>query len=410
MTQERLNELSQGIMFSIPAYIGLILYIPRKYENNDQLDIKTDGKTIRVGNLFFQSNIEEQVYKMLTVITAVALRHTDRAKELQGNKFLLKLWTIACNVVINEVLEDLNNDKVKAPIGIMSKDAFIQLYVNTDLKIPEIVEEYFKILADSTQKIEIPLVFLDSSMNEMLNPEEFEDSNEQLKDHGLESELADMDKDLQSMIWSQRIESALAGTSIGSSLCKLLHHVNRVKTPWRKVLSEFLLSRLRPEREPNWRRPSRRVLAGVTDIYEPARDRQRGIKKLGILIDLSGSCWTSKIFSAFVSHIDKILETTASEAIVVTFDSDVQNIIKIPLRGKLSDVIMSEQVELTGGGGTDFVPPVLEIVKHKPDVVVGFTDCYGPFPILPPKGIPFIWGTLPRSGKPPWGKFVEIDD
>lgn len=411
MTQQRLDELSQGIMFSIPAYIGLIIYIPRKYCNDNKLDIKTDGKIIKVGNLFFESSVQEQVYKLLSGITAVALRHTDRAAELKGNTFLLKLWNIACNIVIKDILSDLalNDNKIKSPSDIMSREVFNEMYVSEEMLSPEIVEEYFKVLADNTEKIEIPLEFLNSSMSEMLDGEDFNETEDELLAAGLDSELADMDQDMRNMIWSQRIESALAGVSVNNSLCKLLTHKKQVKTPWRKVLSEFLVTRLRPEREPNWKRPSRRVLAGITDIYEPSRDRKRGIKKLGLLVDLSGSCWSPKIFTAFVSHIDKVLETTVAEAIIITFDADVQNVVKVPINKKLSDLLNENQVEFTGGGGTDFVPPIKEIVKYSPDVVVGFTDCYGPFPDRPPN-IPFIWGVLPHSGTPPWGKFIVIDD
>jgi predicted metal-dependent peptidase len=126
------------------------------------------------------------------------------------------------------------------------------------------------------------------------------------------------------------------------------------------------------------------------------------------MIDLSGSCWDKEIFTEFVSHIDKVISISGAETKIFTFDTEVQNEIILPLRTKLSTLLTSESVQITGGGGTDFIPVIQAVEQYNPDVAVGFTDCYGPFTPQQPTGIPFIWATPKLAAKAPWGKQLTL--
>jgi predicted metal-dependent peptidase len=63
-----------------------------------------------------------------------------------------------------------------------------------------------------------------------------------------------------------------------------------------------------------------------------------------------------------------------------------------------------------GRGGTDFRPPLKceFLKKHKPDLVIYFTDGCGPAPEKQPR-VPLIWCLVP-DGEPPttWGRVIRM--
>jgi predicted metal-dependent peptidase len=65
-----------------------------------------------------------------------------------------------------------------------------------------------------------------------------------------------------------------------------------------------------------------------------------------------------------------------------------------------------------GRGGTDLCPPFEPVFlrEHRPDVLIYFTDGYGPAPVSPPS-IPVFW-CLTRGGIQPttWGRVLRIRD
>jgi predicted metal-dependent peptidase len=63
-----------------------------------------------------------------------------------------------------------------------------------------------------------------------------------------------------------------------------------------------------------------------------------------------------------------------------------------------------------GRGGTDFRPPLARLFlrQQRVDLVIYFTDGYGPAPENPPR-IPVIWCLTEDGERPaPWGKVVQM--
>ena len=64
-----------------------------------------------------------------------------------------------------------------------------------------------------------------------------------------------------------------------------------------------------------------------------------------------------------------------------------------------------------GRGGTDLRPPFEKdfLRKHRPDIVVYFTDGFGPAPARPPR-VPTIWCLVPGGEVPvDWGRKIHMD-
>lgn len=423
--QKKLDQLSLGLGNRCPEFASILLYAPRIAVMGDFIT-KTDGKIIKVGEKFFTLSFEMQVYKMLHMALHVGLRHHHRAYELAGNNTALKLWEISTDVIINESIKEyistvtgtVNNSqklvledkedivtlrKLREPLERLGFD----INDNDNLRAENIFCTLVKGVEKKTIKLE-ELPIPDES-NTDLEGNQFDISESVLKANGLDEELNDNNKSsISDMLWSNRVKKAFeeAGKSIGSSAIGLLNHLYKPKLNWQAILRSFLTSRLRPEKEPDYSRPSRRNLAGVHKIFEPNRVKKRGIKTLVVCLDTSGSCWNSPILSKFVSNIDVIHQSTASELILVVFDDGIHDVFEIKSNQRLSDLINNKSINITGGGGTSFVEPINKALEYNPDVIAVFTDCYGPFGDRPK--VPVLWATIGEEA--PWGKNILIDD
>lgn len=424
--QKKLDQLSLGLGNRCPEFASILLYAPRIAVAGDFIT-RTDGKIIKVGEKFFTLPFEKQVYKMLHMALHVGLRHHHRAYELAGNPIALNIWEVSTDIIINESIKGYV-EEITSVISSSSKLSFDnEKDIITLKKLQEPLEKLgfdindtenlraeniFSVLVKGVQKLEINITELplpDESEQD-LEGNQFDISESVLKANGLEEELNDSNKSsVSDMLWSNRVRKAFqqAGKFKGSSVIGLLEHLYKPKVNWQAILRSFLTSRLRPDKESDYSRPSRRNLAGVTKIFEPNRVRKKGIKTLVVCLDTSGSCWNSEVVSKFVSNIDVIHQSTGSELVLISFDDGVQGVFEVKANEKISDMINSKRIEITGGGGTSFVEPIEKALEYNPDVIAVFTDCYGPFGDQP-KGTPVLWATI--GDEAPWGRNILIEE
>ena len=172
----------------------------------------------------------------------------------------------------------------------------------------------------------------------------------------------------------------------------ILHGSLRGQLNWRHLLRRYV-GQAREVR-PVFNRPSRRFpeLVGIV----PGRARRTGLPKIMAVIDTSGS-----ITDALLEKIDAELALLAKHhtVTVVQCDSEIHAVNEYrPL-----DVI-------AGRGGTDFRPAFAQefLRKHRPDLIVYFTDGRGPAPKRPPR-VPVIWCLTPGGWLPvDWGRVIHM--
>lgn len=410
--QKKLNIISLALTNRCPEFSGILLYAPRIVTSGDFV-CKTDGKIIRVGNKFFELEPYMQIYKILHMALHVGLRHHHRAVDLNGNKLGLTIWNTVTDSIINTSLKDYIAQCTQGQFTISNREDCptidsmkpILEKLHYDESAGYSAERMFFALLRGLDKKEIDLDAL-PSVDEDLSGDSFDESDEVLNKNGLVAEQGD--DQLSDMLWTNRIEDVFkkAGSRLGNSMMGLLDHLEKPKVNWQAILRQFLIHRLTPETEPDYRRPSRRNLAGVTTIFEPSRIKKRGIKKMVVCLDTSGSCWCSEVQSKFIANIDLIHAQTGCELIVITFDSDVHDVITVDKNKKLANLVNNKEVALHGGGGTSFIEPIEEALNHKPSVIAVLTDCYGPFGSAP--NVPTIWASIGDCA--PWGKTVLIEE
>jgi predicted metal-dependent peptidase len=162
---------------------------------------------------------------------------------------------------------------------------------------------------------------------------------------------------------------------------------------WRRLLRRYAGQIL--QRRTVYSRPSRRFpeLVGIM----PGQRRQVERPRVMAVIDTSGS-----VTSDLLEMIDAELAQLAKHDVVLVVECDTK-VHKVydydaPLKA------------VHGRGGTDFRPPLARefLQKHRPDLIVYFTDGFGPAPQHAPR-IPLVWCLVPGGQCPArWGRVIQM--
>src|SRR5690606_26999013 len=112
--------------------------------------------------------------------------------------------------------------------------------------------------------------------------------------------------------------------------------------------------------------------------------------------------------NVFFSEVDEILSSCNPESVVVIgCDAQVNSVHEI----EAGQSLLESDIELGGGGGTDFRPPFEWVREHftggPPAALIYFTDMMGPFPEHAPP-YPVIWCRT-YKGKAPWGEVIDVE-
>ena len=195
--------------------------------------------------------------------------------------------------------------------------------------------------------------------------------------------------------WSERLTRGHASDGQFSILRSLGADVPRSRVPWQQVLRSRLSRALVREPEVSWSRPARSWLAnqgrdrsGRRLPFEPGTVSARQVPRLGIVLDVSGSI-DQPLLARLGAQLNAIARRTRAHCTVIVGDDQVRHVVthNPDGSGTVSAVDLTA-FEISGGGGTNFVPLLNEAARHQPDYVVVLTDLDGPagerpmFPVL----------------------------
>jgi predicted metal-dependent peptidase len=166
------------------------------------------------------------------------------------------------------------------------------------------------------------------------------------------------------------------------------------QAPWKSILRKYI-GELLGDRGPTFMRPPRRLPNFIGILPGSASSRRK--PKIMAVIDTSGSMSDAMLLeiSDELHHLSRRNEVT-----VVLCDEEIQAVHRY--RKRLT--------RMPGRGGTDFNPPFEHafLRRQRPDVVVYFTDGYGPAPEAPPK--PAVIWVIHGDATPPvmWGRVIRM--
>jgi hypothetical protein len=184
------------------------------------------------------------------------------------------------------------------------------------------------------------------------------------------------------------------GVGVSPGPCEQDLRLGRGQLNWPRILRRFVGREL--ESRPMYNRPPRRFpdLVGIV----PGQRRQQAKPRIMAVIDTSGSMSRS-----LLERISGELARLARRFCVKVVECDEKVRRTYDFR-PLTKVV--------GRGGTDFRPPLKRafLRKHRPDLILFFTDGHGPAPARPP-GRPLIWCLTDQGQRPAdWGQAIWMAD
>jgi predicted metal-dependent peptidase len=208
--------------------------------------------------------------------------------------------------------------------------------------------------------------------------------------------------------WSSRLTAARG--SLAGIFNRLVRELPKVKTPWERILRDFLFRHARREHRPDPSRPTRRWLALESDLRQregvdlPFEYATRAARtgRIALAVDTSGSI-DEGLLRRFAAEIAAVLEKTESLIRLIVCDADVHQV--QDLSGREGAKLL-RGFKFRGGGGTDFRPAIAEAAAWKPDLLIYLTDLEGKAGAEPT--FPVLWAVPEGKAETPWGKIVEL--
>lgn len=189
-------------------------------------------------------------------------------------------------------------------------------------------------------------------------------------------------------------EAGSIPAEISLSIKEYLHPI----LPWRVILRKHFNEIT--EFNYSFARPNRRY----QDPIMPGKVGNNGLDHLIYYLDISGSISDADILR-FNSEVKSIKEDlNPAKLTLVTFDTKIQD------EYVFDQYDPFEKIIVNGRGGTDLIPVMEHMNKHRPNAAVIFTDLYVKIPPKKPN-CPLIWiCNNEHKNKVPYGKLIHIKE
>jgi predicted metal-dependent peptidase len=341
----------------------------------------------------------------------VALAHPAREREMKRRTegFDSRLYNIACDAIINAALDGVRG--VCAPdIAVTLEDLLTPLgQWGKDDRPAEVVRLYssealYHLLAKNRSRIDFHALISGAGFSG-------KDLAQSLRAPAMESSKSAVDNSTEETIrvWGSRLK--MARGSLAGIFNRLVRELPRVKTPWERILRDFLFRHARRKRRPEPSRPTRRWLAlegdlrqreGVDLPFDRATSAAR-TGRIALAVDTSGSIGES-LLRRFAAEVAAVLVQTEPLLRLIVCDADVHQV--YDFSGREGAKVL-RGFRFKGGGGTDFRPAIAEAARWKPDLLIYLTDLEGDAGDEPV--FPVLWAVPEGKAEAPWGKIVELD-
>ena len=407
------------------ALSPLFLYFILKPVAGD-FKYKTNGKIITFGDKFFEETVfTKQIIWILEVLFISTLGHVGRSRDFVFDENQKKLWSLASKATAATLLNESafqNKSKFTEHVEHTVESVLRDLGVEKLKQGVRITTEgLFKLLKDAMDgngdgggggesgQQPPPPYNMDDLEDIFSNPNLTDEETKELEGEG---KSYDGERNRQ----AESLENALKqfGKNSADLSVDITDEIRKPTLPWNVILRNLLNTLFNSKANVNWARPNRKTMSGaIRDLngrvsYLPAYQKEKKIKKIAILIDLSGSCFDKEVIAKFLSEISGVHVYNGTETVILTFDTEVKDRMTIKPNQSVVQALEAGQLKFNGGGGTCFRQPVAKLLEENATVAIVFTDCYGSFPDEPKDGPVFIWCSTGDNA--PWGKTIKMDN
>jgi predicted metal-dependent peptidase len=369
--------------YSLAPFLSTILYGMKTQITDEVKTIATDGLNLYVNPHFFlRWDQRKQIGLLAHEAKHVAFEHVlvDRMGTRDP-----EIWNWAADYVINPPLKDFGFD---LPPG-LCEDRYRNMTT----------EAVYDDLVSRIKKQEISRNALQAAAGEG-SGEDIKIAIEVPNNHPDADNAQDEIKNLiLRAVTAQKMQDPESFGKLPGEIVQKLEELIRPKKPWYSQLRQFMAAFHRNDY--SYRRPSRRYLP---DFYMPTLYSE-GMGRIAFGIDVSGSTY-GELFQKFICEIHFAQRTLMPEATdIISWDTRITSV------HSLTDFEQVQNVEFTGGGGTNVMPLLEwgEVSKNKPEVMVILTDGEFRMPSFKPS-YPVVWVIYDNDDfKPPFGKVIYID-
>lgn len=358
-----------------PFIASVLMRMPTKFVGADRIPTAgTDGLTLFI-NLEWMNSLNPKEIEGVLAHEALhaALAHAPRGRDKNA-----RAWNIACDMVINDIIE------CEMRLTLPKDGVFM-----AGARHKQVEELYRDEQQNKGQG---------SARGNGHNPDLMPPQPESVPAGStLKQEMAKM-----KVAVAQAANVAKKMGRLPGALSELLEDTLSAEVDWREVLHRFVdaaaSSRL------TWKRLNRRF--AWQGINLPSRQANDGLRELVFAVDTSGSMCSATLAMIFgeIKSLCAVYEISKLHVVYCDAAVNQHDEFENPEEGQLVPVRV-------GGGGTAF-EPVFELIEEKginPTALIYATDLYGSFPAEEP-GYPVLWMCTPDASErdPNFGETVRL--
>lgn len=377
--RELITKARTSIVMRMPFFAALALRLYYKQQPKETVPTAAvDGINFFYNADFVKSLNQRQLMFLVThEAMHCALSHMSRRQERDPEK-----WNIACDHVINILIDDYNNDAhmrsvMEYPPGILMDRQYTGLSAEeVYARLPEPTDEEKEAGAWGAV-LEAP-----STNDTDNNPNQVT--------------AGELDQQWQ-IATRTAVESARMQGNLPGSLEETLGEALKPKVNWQEKLRRFMTSH--DKSGFSWSRVNKRYLPTIL----PSR-WSRAVGKVVVAIDTSCSVSSEELrqFEGEVNHI--LSESKPKEVTVIFCDTSIKRI------DTYKPTDLPVKLKVKGRGGTAFEPVFDYVAEKNMDIecLMYMTDL-GANTNFPPPRYPVMWiNTYRGAHTPAWGEKVDL--
>lgn len=322
----------------------------------------TNGLQIKINPKFFESLSDKaRIGLILHELWHVGRLHSLRCKNRDH-----KIWNIACDIVINNWLDD-KGYKELIQRGLVNHEY--------DNKSEEEIYELLKKNSEENSHVQSTII------NCEIKPDDVIENN------SAEGKGLQLGNVQEADIQTRKLMERKGNTSYGSGIFEintLLDKFFQAQIPWNVYLEKYLTD-MKDYGARSYKRPNRRYL--YRGIYMASKMREEGrLGHLQFYIDTSGSI-SQEQMTLYNTELRYIWEELRPLKMSI-----IQFCSKITTEDILEDGDDYTGIHIVDSGGTSFKPVREKILKDKPMCAIIFTDLYAEKEYTQTNGkVPLIW-------------------
>jgi len=377
--EAKISQAKAKLLVEYP-YFGTLASRVELTLNENIESFKSDGKKLEYNDAYLNAlSIDEIEFVLANAAMHKTLAHDMRRQNRSG-----WLWQMATDIAINDML--LENG-LEMPYGAEYRERFAGMYA----------EEIYAQLKDDILRDDEDLEYEADDSDDVEQKEDTQKRDSSLEEKSVESLEAEI---LQEQLLAEEaislLEAKLQTGEAPQSIERFFDISCFGKIDWREELRTALDRYFRDDY--TLMPPSKKLLS--QGIYLPSTISQTF--RLVIAIDSSGSV-DEGLLNEFLSEVNFLMMLTQNYEIDILVCDEKIHTHKKFYSGDSLDV------ELKGGGGTDFCPVFQYIQEHFDDVklLLYFTDLEGRFP---DRGVNYeVKWVTPKERDVPFGELIVLD-